>query len=67
MGARTEKEKGYRTGPPGYIGWRNHSLESIPGLHKRLKIWAQSVRTTVKFHNSEQAELAVSANLLALV
>jgi len=24
-----------RTGPPGYIGWRIHSLESIPGLRKR--------------------------------
>jgi hypothetical protein len=30
MGARN---RGYRTGPPGYIGWRNSflSLESIPG------------------------------------
>jgi hypothetical protein len=29
MGARsvdTEEEKGYRTGPPGYIGWRNSIL-----------------------------------------
>jgi hypothetical protein len=23
---RTEKEYGYRTGPPGYIGWRNSFL-----------------------------------------
>ncbi len=22
-GLGTEEEKGYRTGPPGYIGWRN--------------------------------------------
>jgi len=28
--------------PPGQIGWRNHSLESIPGLHERLKIRAQA-------------------------
>jgi hypothetical protein len=40
-GLETEEEKGYRTGPPGYIGWRNHSLESIPGLHQRLKIRTQ--------------------------
>ncbi len=39
-GLGTEEEYGYRTGPPGYIGWPDgiHSLESIPGLHKRLKI-----------------------------
>ncbi len=23
---RTEEEEGYRTGPPGYIGWRNSFL-----------------------------------------
>jgi hypothetical protein len=39
-GLGTEEEEGYRTGPPGYIGWRIHSLESIPGLHTRLKIRA---------------------------
>jgi hypothetical protein len=32
---------GLSTGPPGYIGWRNRCLGSIPGLHKRLKIRAQ--------------------------
>ncbi len=26
MGAGTEEEEGYRTGPPGYIGWRNSFL-----------------------------------------
>jgi hypothetical protein len=25
-GLGTEEEKGYRTGPPGYIGWRNSFL-----------------------------------------
>jgi hypothetical protein len=34
-GLGTEEEEGYRTGPPGYIGWR------IPGPHTRLKIRAQ--------------------------
>ncbi len=27
-GLGTEEEEGYRTGPPGYIGWRN----SFPGI-----------------------------------
>jgi hypothetical protein len=36
-----------RTGPTGYIGWRNRFLridssESIPGLHKRLQIRART-------------------------
>ncbi len=26
MGLGTEEEEGYRTGPPGYIGWRNSFL-----------------------------------------
>jgi hypothetical protein len=30
-----------RTGPPGYIGWRIDSLDSIPGLLKCLQIRAQ--------------------------
>jgi hypothetical protein len=29
-----------RTGPPGYIGWRIDSSESIHWLHKRLQIQA---------------------------
>ncbi len=37
-GLGTEEEEGYRTGPPGYISWRNSSLESIPGPHTRLKV-----------------------------
>jgi hypothetical protein len=42
-GLGTEEEEGYRTGPPGFIGWRAgiNSLESIPGPHTRLKIRAQ--------------------------
>jgi hypothetical protein len=28
LGLGTEEEDGYRTGPPGYIGWRN----SFPGI-----------------------------------
>jgi hypothetical protein len=39
-GLGTEEEQGYRTGPPGYIGWRNSFLESIPGPHKHLKVRA---------------------------
>jgi hypothetical protein len=30
-----------RTGPPGYVGWRIDSLDSIPGLLKCLQIRAQ--------------------------
>jgi hypothetical protein len=26
-GLGTEKKKGYRSGPPGYVGWRNSFLE----------------------------------------
>jgi hypothetical protein len=40
-GLGTEEEEGYRTGPLGYIGWRIHSLESIPGPYTRLKIRAR--------------------------
>jgi hypothetical protein len=29
-----------RTGPPGYIGWRNRFLGPIPGLRTRLQIRA---------------------------
>ncbi len=42
MGARNRVGIGYRTGTPGYIGWRKSSLESIPELHKRLKIRVQA-------------------------
>jgi hypothetical protein len=38
----TEKEKGYRTGPKGYIAGGIHSLESIPGPRKHLKVRALS-------------------------
>jgi hypothetical protein len=38
MGLGTEEEEGYRTGPPGYIGWRIHALESITGQLLSLKI-----------------------------
>ncbi len=34
-----------RTGPPGYVGWRNRGFDSltlIPGLHKPLQIRAQT-------------------------
>ncbi len=37
-GLGTEQEWGYRTGPPDYIACGTDSSESIPGLHKRLKI-----------------------------
>ncbi len=40
-GARNRVGMGCRNGPPGYIGWRNDSLESILGLLKNLKIRAQ--------------------------
>jgi hypothetical protein len=39
-GLGTDEEEGYRTGPPGYIGWRNSFPELIPGPHTRLKIRA---------------------------
>jgi hypothetical protein len=48
----TEEEEGNRTGPPCYIGWRIHSLESIPRLLKRLKIRALSTAWRNK-QNSE--------------
>ncbi len=41
-GLGTEEEEGYRTGPPGYIGWRSSFLESILGPHTRLKIRGQA-------------------------
>ncbi len=39
-GLGTEEEEGYRTGPPGYIGWRNSFLGIDSGAHTRLKIRA---------------------------
>ncbi len=38
-GLGTKEEQGYRTGPPGQAGGI-HSWESVPGLHKRLKMRA---------------------------
>jgi hypothetical protein len=32
-GLGTEEEEGYRTGPPGYIGWRNSCLGIDSGNH----------------------------------
>ncbi len=54
-GLGTEEEWGYRTGPPGYIGWRSSfllidSMESIPELHKRLKI--QALKTLFAFFDT---------------
>jgi hypothetical protein len=37
-----------RTGPPGYIGWRIDSSESIPGFRKRLQIRALAGRYNKK-------------------
>jgi hypothetical protein len=38
MGARNrEEEEGYRTGPPGYIGWRNSFLEIDSGAPYTFK------------------------------
>ncbi len=38
-GLGTGEEEGYRTGPPGYIGWRNSFLGiDSAGPHTRLKI-----------------------------
>jgi hypothetical protein len=39
-GLGTEEEEGYRTGPPGYIGWRNSFVGIDSGPHTRLKIRA---------------------------
>ncbi len=39
-GLGTEQEQGYRTGPTGTQAGGIDSLESIPGLHKSLKIRA---------------------------
>ena len=32
MGLGTEEEQGYRTGPPGYVGWRNSFLAHSSAL-----------------------------------
>ncbi len=36
-GLGTEKEEGYRTGPPGYIGWRNSFLRIDSGAPYTFK------------------------------
>jgi hypothetical protein len=36
-GLGTEEEEGYRTGPPGYIGWRNSFLGIDPGAPYTFK------------------------------
>jgi hypothetical protein len=40
MGTRTEEEEGYRTGPPGYIGWQNQFLGIDSGAPYTFKIRA---------------------------
>ncbi len=37
MGARNWEEEGYRTGPPGYIGWRNSFLGLDSGVPYTFK------------------------------
>jgi hypothetical protein len=37
MGLETEEEEGYRTGPPGYIGWQNSFLGIDSGAPYALK------------------------------
>jgi hypothetical protein len=37
MGLGTEEEEGYRTGPPGYIGWRNSFLRIESGAPYTFK------------------------------
>jgi hypothetical protein len=39
-GLGTEEEEGYRTGPPGYIGWRNSFLGTDSGAPYTFKIRA---------------------------
>jgi hypothetical protein len=41
-GLGTEEEEGYRTGPPGYIGWRNSFLGIDSVAPYTLKIRALS-------------------------
>jgi hypothetical protein len=48
-GLGTKEEEGYRTGPPGYIGWRNSFLGIDSGPHTRLKIRAPRAVTTTIF------------------
>ena len=36
-GLGTEEEEGYRTGPPGYIGWRNSFLRIDSGAPYTFK------------------------------
>jgi hypothetical protein len=36
-GLETEEEEGYRTGPPGYIGWRNSFLRIDSGAPYTFK------------------------------
>jgi hypothetical protein len=43
-GLGTEEEQGFRTVPPGYMAGGIHSLESMPGPHKHLKVRALAVR-----------------------
>jgi hypothetical protein len=48
-GLGTEEEKGYRTGPPGYIGWRNSFLgiDSWAPYHLKIRalyFWSWKMR-----------------------
>jgi hypothetical protein len=36
-GLGNEEEEGYRTGPPGYIGWRNSFLGIVSGVPYTFK------------------------------
>ncbi len=48
----------WSTGPPGYIVWRNHSLESFSGLPKRLQSRAKDKQTSEK-DNEKHAQFKI--------
>jgi hypothetical protein len=62
LGLGTEEEEGYRTGPPGYIGWRNSFLgidSGAPYTFKntgsgRKSLWSPPYNHCINIHKRDR-------------
>jgi hypothetical protein len=53
-GLGTEEEEGYRTGPPGYIAWRNSFLGIDSGAPYTFKNTSSDSEPTILLHHPKQ-------------
>ncbi len=55
-GLGTEEEEGYRTGPPGYIGWRNSFLGTDSGAPYTFKNTGSGLFSVFPYRSAEYTE-----------